>query len=897
MLTLSLAVVLVVAPQLQTWTARVPDTEGATITVYPARSLAADRAPCLSDASKTLIDERCADEKSVLALIASVSKEAPLTALATAKTDADGRFKVQVPPGRLFVRVEEERHLTDYVVEPVDGVETVLDGNDSSSRRELVGEIGSLIGDRAEPEELAQDIWVIGQDNPQVVRLDAAQLAALLDREFKGPTFLWGCSRVVTAAGRALGTTCEPDQKRQRGFGLDREVELTGTVSFDGKPRAGVVVRQQGSKDQGLTDARGRFKFPALVKFNTLLIAEAGDLRAAELVTTTRQETLVANPLTLRLSKAPLPTLRVRDDAGQPVPNANVRFWYRGRVHESTTDAAGESIAPTSLATSEVSVWSPGKSPFVGWLDLTRAEPVVLRPAPTLEVSFRKPDGVLIHQPDVRCERCDVLDDRPSRNGRVVVALRSGPAILSVRMTELVLSKSGPVVLPAPARAARRAEAPPKGLTVQVDEDLEVGWSTANNQPAPGRQFVRVCDRIGCETRVVDVPTAGTVTLAPLTPHRLEVRATGFKAGAKMPTSVLVSGPNLKSSKYGSFDRDGVATFERLPPGPWQVTVDLRPQQTWCAEGRPCTIDLASSEQRAGLTLRGSVPKSVVLADPESFMSAEPAPVRNGVVELHSRNPVIVERTTLSVDDGGVRVVQLAPPVDVQVKVVDAKNQPVPDAIVSLGQPRYGWLGDETALSDPSGVVVFPRTRPGNLPVRVAKAGYAVGTTSGTQAKNVVVLQPAASLTCTLREVREPAEVVCSATFDGGRLDGEHLNGGSVTLRDLPRKEVTAYLEVVEREPPSSWVLEEKVDLTTSSEVTFEVPRRGRVLVLPASFATVLVDGVGRVRCTELGEHFCQTPPVPPGAVTIYPQSREHFRFDVPAGEGRLLVPFPKESP
>lgn len=892
MLTLSLAVVLVVAPQLRPWTARVPDTEGATVTVYPARELAADRAPCLADPKLTLIDERCTDEKSLLALIASVSKEAPLTALATAKTDADGRFKVQLPPGRFFVRVATERYLIDYVVEPVDGVETVLDGNELASRRELVNEIGALIGDRAEPEELTHDIWVIGQDNPQVVRLDPAQLTALIDGEFKGPAFLWGCSRVVTAAGRALGTTCEPEKRRQRGLGYSTEVELKGTVSFGGKPRAGVEVRQEGSDANGVTDARGRFSFPSEVKLEALLIAEDGDLRAAELVTPERG---APQALALRLSKSPLPTLRVRDEAGQPVPNANVRFWYRGRAHAATTDPRGECIAPTSLSTSVVSVWSQGKAPFSGWLDLTRAEPVVLRAAPTLEVSFRSPDGVLMHQPDVRCERCDVLDDRPSRYGRVVLALTRGPAVVQVKGTELVLSKSGPVVVP--PRSTRRTAAPPKGITVQVDEDLEVGWSTANNQPAPGRQFVRLCDRIGCETRVVDVPTAGTVTLAPLTPHRLEVRATGFKAGAKMPTSVLVSGPNLKSSEYGSFDRDGVATFERLPPGPWQVTVDLRPQHTWCDEGRPCTLDLASSEQKAGLTLRGSVPKSVVLVDPESYMPPEPTPVRNGVVELHSRSPVIVERTTLSVDDGGVRVVQLAPPVDVQVKVVDAKNQPVPDAIVSLGQPRYGWLGDETALTDPSGVVVFPRTRPGNLPVRVAKAGYAVGTTSSTQAKNMVVLQPAASLTCTLREVREPAEVVCSATFDGGRLEGEHLTGGSVTLRDLPRKEVTAYLEVVEREPPSNWVLEKKVDLTTSSEVTFEVPRRGRVLVLPASFATVLVDGVGRVRCDNLGEHFCQTPPVPPGAVTIYPSSREHFRFDVPAGEGRLLVPFPKESP
>lgn len=892
MLSLALTSVLLASPQLKTWTGQVRGVQGATVTIYPSRALAADHIPCLSDATKTLIDERCVDEKSVLALVASVRKEAALTALATAKTDADGRFKVQVPRGHLFVRVEDGNFMRDYVVDPLDGVETVLYDNAAFTRGDLIEEIGALIDARATPEELAHDIWVIGQDNPQVVRLDPAQIATLLEGAFKGPNFFVGCSRVVTATGRELGTTCETAPKRNRGFGHISEVTLTGTVSFEGKPRAGVMVRKQGAVDGSLTDARGRFAFDASVEDGALLIVEAGELRAAEIVTTTFKDRLIARPLSLRLSKAPLPTLRVRDEAGLPVPNANVRFWYRGRAHESKTDERGECIAPTSLTNSYVSVTLLGKAPFGDWLDLTRAEPVVLRPATTLEVSFRSPDGVLMYQPDVRCQTCDVLESRPSRIGRVVLALHEGPAIVSVAMTELVVSKNGPVVV-VPRRAPQHTDSPPAGFTVKNVDGLELDWSTPTNQPQPGRQFVRASDGIRSETRLVDVPDAGTLTIAPLTMHKLEVTATGFTAGAEMPSSVSISGPHLRGSEYGHFDRDGVAKFARLPPGPWRVTVELQPLEKWCFEGQPCTVDLASLARKSGLTLRGAVPKFVELDGPDLLMNG-PMPVHNGVVDWKPHGPLVVERTTLSVDDGGTRIVQLASPVDVQVKVVDGKNKPVSDALVSLGLPRYGWLGRAPELSDAKGVVVFPRTRPGNLPVRVAKAGYAVATTVGTQAQNTVMLSPGANLTCKFHTIREPTDAICSAAFDGGELEGQQLHQGTVTLRDLPMKQVTARLEVIEHEPLSNWLLEKTVDLSTSTEVTFEIPRRGRVLVLPTSGASVLVDGVGRVYCTQLGEHFCQTPPVPEGRVTIVLPGRR-FPFDVPPGEDRLLVAMPEE--
>lgn len=876
MLSITVAVVLAGTT---TWNARARVYEESVVTIFPARALAADAMPCRSDAKLTLIDERCTDVASNLALIASIKKEAPLKPLATVTTDAEGRFSVQVPPGRLLVRVKEGRDLSDYLVEPVAGVETVLSGGDQNSARELADDIV----DRIDPRDARGDVWVVGQDNPQVVRLQPKDLKALQKHEWKGSPFFSGCSKIVSGKGRVLGATCAPAETRRRSDAL--AVELTGQVLENGKPRPNARVRQYGGVPS-LSDSDGRFTLYGPLDFTTLIVAEAGGLFAAELIE--KEWTLdgtSVRPVTLRLSRTPLPKLLVKDGDGAPVAGAQVRFWYRGRVVFVETDAAGEAIAPRSLEIAAVRITSPGMASFTGWLSLSKAPSVVLRPPRTVEARFISADGVVVRPDDVQCDTCDVVSFRPSRDGRVALGFDEEAVLVRVGTQSVAVSAGGVVVLP----ESRSAVVP----TSLGDDEVVARWSTPTGAPAPGRQFATVCSYYGCQTRIFDVPDSGVVKVPPMEEASLEVHAKNFKAGTPMPTSVELSGPNLRGTVSGYFDRDGVARFSRLPPGPWEVQLDFVSTGVWCSAGKRCELDL-STPRRRWVQLRGDVASQVEVDSVGVSLGSQSVDVVDGGFEPSGEGRLVIDDTTLLVPDGGAQVVTLAPRTDVEVRVVDAQQRPVLDALVSIGLPGLTWLAGEQALTDERGVVVFKNQRPGNLPVRVAKAGYALATTNGTQAKNTVTLAPATTLVCRLKGAQAPVRAECGVSFDGGEADADSLRAGEVTLHDLPAKPVTVSLDVGEFSTGASWRLRKAVDLSTTREVTFELPRAGRVLVLPFASAAVDVPGVGVCRCLTLSEGFCETPPVPPGKVTVSDVSGERFDFVVPTGTGRTLVPVPE---
>ncbi|MDP1825690.1 MAG: carboxypeptidase-like regulatory domain-containing protein [Archangium sp.] len=906
---LPVLLLLAAAPVTQPWSARIDGSlllDPATkVTVFEARDLPVDTEPCVATKAVSLISDACTDKASTLRLIAAAKKAGPAKVLAKTTADAEGRFTVQVPPGRLFVRVEAGQYLQDFVVEPVPGVETRLKGSEPFTRRDLTRELADLLDARADAPDL-REVWVVGQDNPQVLKLGKRDVDALSTGKYPG-TVLWGCSKVVSVTGRVLGGTCEPQERKGRGLGLGSSLfTLDGRVTATGAPRAKVKVQVLGDEPlTALTDADGRFSLEVSSDALTVMVlVEDGELAATALVPVVRrfEEESPAQHVDLRLGRGELFRLQVKTSKGEPAAGALVRLWQRGgQLLDARTDAKGEVLAPRALQRSLVQVRFAGHRSFSRTLDLTRQPLVALEQARTLDVSFRRADGLLLHQPDARCESCIDVEQAPSRTGRVRLVLQGDAARVAPGpgSPEVTVSADGVFTLPPPAKEL----AVP--FVVNAPGEPSTHWSTASGKPEPGLQYVRACFREDCVLQSVDVRPDGGVTLTPPPLTTLEVRTRGFTSGAHMPDRVEIRGPGLARERRGYFDMDGVARVKDLPPGPWLVQIqdgmDEGPGR-WCRSGVPCELDL-SATKAPRLQLRGDVPEEVSTSGQMSLLlDDQRQPVVDGGLEVRAGTTVVVEGTSALFIDGGAQSLTLAPPTTVEVRVLDPKGEPVRDAVVSWGRPTTNWLADHTGVTDADGKVSFERLRPGNLPLRVAKAGFALATTSGVAAKNEVRLQPGFDLTCRVPGLKASTYARCRASFAGGVTEEVESREGEMQLTDLPGALVTVELVLIEADPESAWTLTKQVDPSREREVRFEAPRGGVRLVLPFERGEVTVPKWGTAWCRQLGNGpFCETPPIPPGEVTVSSEERGlppvQWKFQVPATGGRVLVPMPKVLP
>jgi Carboxypeptidase regulatory-like domain len=904
---LPLFCVLAAAPVTAPWSARIENDLlkdlASKVTVYAAGDQPFDSAPCLSDKALNLIDGACRDSRSVRALIAAAKKSGPAKVVASATPDAEGRFTVQVPAGRLFVHVQSQRWAHDFVVEPVAGVETQLKGRNDYQRSDLEVELRELLNEWELPADF-KDVWVIGQDNPQIVHLVAKDVKALLARKYQGP-LLWGCSRVVSGTGAALGTTCDADKRHRVGSGPLASFEVNGRVTGpDGAPRAGVSVRLFADVVETVKSAiDGRFSADIVTTApSVLVVAEDGELNASALAPVVHRfsEASPAQTVALRLGEKEFFRARLKTPSGALAVGASVRLQHdHNLLLDEESDAQGEFIVPRALQRAWFRVHLPHHRSLLRRVDLAKETEFTLEAAVTREVEFRWADGLLIHQPEVERDACLEVSQNPSRSGRVRLELQQESIALAPArgLESVIVSRDGVYTLPRPEK--------PRELPFAIDapDGAFISWSTKTDLPEPGLQFARACFRGDCVVEAIEVKAGGAVALKPPLSTRLEITTRGYLAGAKMPR-VSIYGPNIEEGKQGFFDQDGVCRV-KVPPGPWLVTAkeDFRTLVSkWCNAGQRCELDLAASKKDRHVNLRGDVPAEVSFSDGSTFSFDPTRPVVDGGLELEDGWAVI--ENTSAVPPGVSEVtVTLAPPTTVQVHVVDPQGQPVRDAVVSWGRPSAGsWTSTNAALTDSEGRVSFENLRPGNLPLRISKAGFALTETRDTAVKNEVKLAPGYDVTCVSPALKPTSWARCLVTLGQNTTLETSTVIAPMTLTDLPGMPLKFELVVSDTQTKETWVLSTLSDPSRAREISFEPPRSGVRLVLPFEQASVLVPKLGEASCHQLGSGaFCETPPLPPGEVTIsgrIPHGHEmKWKFQVPTQGARVLVPFPSVMP
>lgn len=910
----ALLLLLAAAPATSTWNARVvarnpgASDKPPTAVVYEARALAADTESCKDPAKPTLrlLGEGCDDEASGRRLAALAKEAGPAKVLATPSPGADGRFQANVPKGRLYVHVESGSSFEGYVVEPVAGVETRLEPTYDTSRDAFQRRLFEVIDRGAVDDADSNEVWVLGQDNPQVLHLAKDDLA-LLSKGKLGTPLLGSCSKVVSATGRVLGSTCSGDERKT----LDpMTFVLKGRVTANGTPRAKLEVRVL-LGDGALTartDAAGRFEVEVTTSVaGVLVVADDGILSAAEpveLPSPLDERRPRPRAVELRLAKQEVLRLRVERPKGLPAAGATVRARQRGgHLVTQLSDARGEVVLPASMRRSFLSVSLPGHRRFHQFIDLARQPVVTVVEAKRVAVSFRTADGVLLINPIIRCSECLDVEQPLSRDGLVRLVLEREAAAVSVNVEPrpIQVSRDGVYLLEPPSAPVPVTVGGPNG------ELTNASWSTPSGKPEPGRQWVRACLEKGCVLQEVDVRPGAVVTLAEPPMTTLEIRTRNPLPGAPMPSSVTVRGPGLADEREAYFDADGVAKV-KVAHGLWSVGYDLDTQnpapRVWCSTDASCELDLAKGRPPR-VQLSGAVPREVNVMTPTTWGDGRSEPVVDGGIDGSLVGPIFVEGTTRVPADGGTQFVKLAPPATVQVRVTDPAGKPVRGASVSWGLAGAGrWLGDRARLAttDERGRASFAKVRPGNVPLRVASPGFALASTPGVALKNEVRLEPGHDVKCRVANLPATHGFHCTVEIDGAVAD--ELRGAFdevLLLTDLPARPVKVGAVVFDGER-ATWMLEREVDPSREPEVVFDFPRAGTRLVLPLGGAEVRLGKLGTAVCAPLGSpDFCETPPLPPGEAVVYARRQGEQKLEwtvqVPATGGRVLSPLPKGHP